>query len=306
MQLRILIFFVYFFGYCYFPSIAQLRFERIGNQQGLSQSTVLKMFQDKKGFIWFATRDGLNKYDGYSFTIYRHVFNDSNSISSSNISAITEDIDDNLWIGTVDGGVNKLDKKSGKFIHFLQADDKSDIGKISVSSIIATKDNKIWVSTYRYGLLGFDNKRKTVKWRKVESGPITTNDVSQIIQDRKGNILMGGHFGEITQFSPNNTIKSFRLENNLNPKKNQISGFFEDPKGNILVGTRGNGIYKIDLITRKISEVFYNSKQIDRDNLIMSLAYDQEGTLWIGTDSGVILIKKGDLSRLFYCPISPA
>lgn len=276
--------------------MAQLRFERIGNQQGLSQNTIHKIFQDKKGFIWFATSDGLNKYDGYNFTIYRHIFDDPNSISSSNISTINEDIHGNLWIGTADGGINKLDRQTGKFFHVLKTDINQDIANISVSDIIVTKDDKVWVSTYRYGLLVFDNKKNTVQWRKNEAEPITTNDISHIIQDRNGNILMGGHYGQIMEFSANNTVKTFTLENNLTPKKNQITCFFEDPKGNILIGTRGNGIYKMDLQTRKISQVFYNPQKIDLDNLIMSMAYDQQGTLWFGTESGVILLKNGNLT----------
>ena len=84
MSLRSIILILCFLCGFYLNITAQFRFERIGNQQGLSQSTVLKIFQDKKGFIWFVTRDGLNKYDGYSFTVYRHIFEDPNSTSTTN------------------------------------------------------------------------------------------------------------------------------------------------------------------------------------------------------------------------------
>ena len=290
---------------CWFNTIAQLRFERIGNQQGLSQSTVLKIFQDKKGFIWFATRDGLNKYDGYNFTVYRHVSNNPNSISSSNITCISEDINENLWIGTADGGINKLGKETGKFTHFKLTDNKSDIAKIDVSSIIVTKDNQILVATYRSGLLKIDGNTDSVSWKIFETNTISTNDVSQIYQDKHENLLLGGPYGNLTQVSKNGKINAFKIVNNLNPKRNQVTCFFEDLEGNILVGTRGNGLYKIDLITRKISQILYRSDLIDRDNLITSLAYDHEGTLWVGTDSGVILIKNKDFAHPIHLEANP-
>ncbi len=296
---------IFLFCYCSFSSIAQLRFERIGNQQGLSQSTVLKIFQDKKGFIWFATRDGLNKYDGYNFTVYRHIFNDPNSLSSSNISCIAEDNDENLWVGTADGGINKLDKNSGKFIRFTKTNDNQDISKVYVSSIIATKDNKVKVATYGYGILDFDNTNNSVKWILNETQPLSTNNISHIYQDRRGNLLLGGYLGIITQISSDNKKQIFKIENALTPKKNQISCFLEDLNGNILVGTRGNGLYKIDLNSRKISQILYNPKISDRDNLIMSLALDQEGTLWIGTDSGVILVKNNNFTKLTHLQSNP-
>ena len=305
MPFRKLIFFGYLFCSCSLGATAQLRFERIGNKQGLSQSTILKIFQDKKGFIWFATRDGLNKYDGYNFTIYRHIFNNSTSISSSNISCITEDNDGNLWVGTADGGVNKMDKNSGNFIHFKQTDDKTDISTLNISSITVSKDNQIWAAAYKYGLINFDNNLKTIKWKVFETKPISTTSISQIYQDAHENLWLGGNFGSFTQISKDGKAHFFKIENNLPSKKNHISCFFEDNNGNILVGTRGNGLYKIDLITQKITQILYNPSQIDRDNLIISLAYDQEGTLWVGTDSGVILIKHEDFKKPIHLQANP-
>ena len=136
-------------------AIGQIKFNHIGTQQGLSQSTAFNIFQDSRGFLWFATSDGLNKYDGYRFTVYRHEFDKPNSISSSNISCITEDFEGNLWIGTINGGVNKLEVKTGKFIRYDSDKYHANIGNRSISGIIATRDHKIWAATYGYGLLTF-------------------------------------------------------------------------------------------------------------------------------------------------------
>ena len=305
MPFRKLIIIGYLICSCSIGAIAQLRFERIGNKQGLSQSTIFEIFQDKKGFIWFATRDGLNKYDGYNFTIYRHIFNNPNSISSSNISCITEDYDGNLWVGTADGGVNKMDKFSGNFIHYKLTDDKMDISKLNISSITVSKDNQIWAAAYKYGLINFNNNLKTIKWKVFETKPTSTNSISQIYQDAHENLWLGGNFGSFMQISKDGKTHFFKIDNNLPSKKNNISCFLKDNNGNILVGTRGNGLYKIDMITKKITQILYNPSQIDRDNLIMSLAYDQEGTLWVGTDSGVILIRHGDFKKPIHLQANP-
>lgn len=287
------------------PLVAQLKFSRISTQRGLSQSTVGKIFQDKRGFIWFATKDGLNKYDGYQFTVYRHISNDPNSISSSTISCITEDQEGNLWVGTFDGGINKLDKTTGNFIHFKQADDKTSIGGLSISSIIATPDNKIWVSTYGYGLLCFDNQQKTIKWRLVESELLTTNDISLVYQDKKNTLWLGGHYGVITHIDKNNHANTVRLQSNLPPRKNQITCFVEDPQGNILVGTRGNGLYRLDPRTNQFTQIMYSPNQINRANLITDLVYDKDGVLWVGTDNGVFLVRNNNFSQLTYIESNP-
>ena len=305
MPLKNLIITFLFLCVCWFNTIAQLRFERIGNQQGLSQSTVLKIFQDKKGFIWFATRDGLNKYDGYNFTVYRHVFNNPNSISSSNITCISEDKNENLWVGTADGGINKMDKETGNFVRFKQTDSKVEIDKVNVSSIIVTKENQIYAATYGVGVLHIDGNTGKVELDSFVSKQNSIYSLSQIYQNKKGDFLIGGQLGVFIHKPKNKEAVLLKINNNLTPKRNQITSILEDPDGNILVGTRGNGLYKIDLVSRNTSQILYNSTQIDRDNLIMSLSYDQEGTLWIGTDSGVILIKKNNFKNPIHLQTNP-
>src|ERR1041385_276236 len=92
-----------------------LQFEHIGTGMGLSQSNVMCIFQDSRGFMWFGTRDGLNKYDGYKFIVYKYDDKDSNSISHNTIQDIAEDRDGNLWIATWGGGLNMFDRNKEKF-----------------------------------------------------------------------------------------------------------------------------------------------------------------------------------------------
>src|SRR3990172_3384294 len=95
------------------------RFERISVEAGLSQSTVNTIIQDKEGFIWFGTEDGLNRYDGYNFLVYKHNPENRTSISNNFIWSLCEDSDGNIWIGTDGGGACKLNTKTEIFTHFV-------------------------------------------------------------------------------------------------------------------------------------------------------------------------------------------
>ena len=97
---------------------ADQKFEHISLEHGLSQSVIQCMCIDSKGFIWFGTQDGLNKYDGYGFTIYKHNPNDTTSISSDLIYTIHEDKEGMLWIGTYNGGLNKYDREKDQFTQY--------------------------------------------------------------------------------------------------------------------------------------------------------------------------------------------
>ena len=125
-----------------------LRFERIGTSKGLSQSSVSSILQDREGFMWFATRDGLNKYDGYKFTIYKTNPRDSLSISNNNVRYITEDKKGNFWIATWGGGINFFNKEKGDFYHYKNSEeDTASLSNNFVHIIYEDIEGKKWVGT---------------------------------------------------------------------------------------------------------------------------------------------------------------
>src|SRR5690349_20853221 len=99
-----------------------LRFDHIGIEQGLSQSSVYIIFQDSHGFLWFGTQDGLNRYDGYTFKTYKPDPDVPSSISDRWITSIVEDRNGYLWIATRQGGLNRYDPGTEKFVHYLHHD----------------------------------------------------------------------------------------------------------------------------------------------------------------------------------------
>ena len=129
-----------------------LRFDRISLEQGLSQSTVFCMLQDSQGFIWFGTEDGLNKFDGYTFTVYKHDPEDPNSLGGSWIQALLEDDSGTLWIGTNDG-LDRYDRKLDQFIHYRNdPQDPSSLSADEITAIHQDRDGVLWIGTGGGGL----------------------------------------------------------------------------------------------------------------------------------------------------------
>ncbi|MEE9574419.1 MAG: two-component regulator propeller domain-containing protein, partial [Candidatus Neomarinimicrobiota bacterium] len=138
----------------------EIKFEHLGAEQGLSKSDVFCILQDQNGFMWFGTGDGLNKYDGYKFTIYRNDPNDSLSLGNNFITALYEDHVGELWIGTLRGGLCKYDPDSDSFIRYVydKENPNSLCGDLILSIFESEEKNQhiLWIGTRRGGLCRYD------------------------------------------------------------------------------------------------------------------------------------------------------
>jgi ligand-binding sensor domain-containing protein len=125
-----------------------LRFEHIGIEDGLSQSTVTSILQDRKGFLWFGTEDGLNRYDGYSFTVFKPDASDPTSLSDRWIQTLYEDRHGNIWVGTRLGGLNRFNPNNGQFTRYQHdPDDPDSLSSNKVNAIFEDAAGIIWVGT---------------------------------------------------------------------------------------------------------------------------------------------------------------
>ena len=136
-----------------------LRFERISLEQGLSQSTVFTILQDSRGFMWFGTEDGLNKYDGYNFTVYKHDPEDPNSLAGNWIQALFEDDSGTLWIGSGEGGLSRYDRTADQFTHYRNDfQDPASLSDDDVTAIYQDREGVLWIGTGGGGLNRFDRR----------------------------------------------------------------------------------------------------------------------------------------------------
>jgi signal transduction histidine kinase/ligand-binding sensor domain-containing protein len=121
----------------------ELLFTHTSIEQGLSQGMITDIIQDRFGFMWFGTKDGLNQYDGYQFLIYRHSPDDRSTLSDSYVTALLEDNKGRIWVGTVSGRIDYFDRNSGTFKHIIKQGTVSGVGP--VMKIEEGKDGKIWI-----------------------------------------------------------------------------------------------------------------------------------------------------------------
>ncbi len=274
-----------------------VRFERITVENGLSQNAVLTILQDQRGFIWLGTEDGLNKYNGYAFEIFKHDPEDPSSISDNLVSKLFEDKFGVLWIGTRTG-LDRYDPSTGSFSHFeTDPSDPKSLSGTWVVSIIEDQEGKLWVGTDDGGLSQFD--RETETFTRFSHDPddsmsLSDDSVRVIYEDRSGYLWVGTRAG-LNLFNP--TEKTFTHSGN-NPSglfglsESNISCILEDTGGILWVATEGSGLY----YKLPSGDRFSQLRNIPQDpeslshNRVRSLFEDQSGQLWVGTQNGLNLL----------------
>ena len=177
----------------FLPPEQQRRFVHISTADGLSHGMVLRIVQDDLGFMWFGTADGLNRYDGHTFKVYKNDPDDPGSISSDSIWALYVDRSGTLWVGTEGGGLNRFDRDADRFIHYLpDPDDPYSLSDDGVTVIYEDRSGVLWIGTATGGLNRFD--RKTERFTHYRHDPddpysISSDGIISILEDREGVLL---------------------------------------------------------------------------------------------------------------------
>jgi len=291
-KLRYLLLFCVQAFYCFsFSQIRDLKFEYLGIETGLSYNNVNYILQDSRGFMWFGTSDGLNKYDGYQFTVYKNKLADQNSLSGNSVKSIIEDSKEVLWIGTWGGGLNKFDREKNRFIHFRHDPlNNNSISSDFVTSLLEDKKGNLWIGTEKGGLDLFDrlNNRFIHYSHGAENKTLGNVFVTAIFEDSENNLWISTIKGGLSLFDrksstftkyQHNESDSGSLENN------DISAIFEDSRKNLWIGTNDGGLDQLDRKTRKFSH-FKNSLlagNVLRQFDILAIKEDYKGVLLIGT-----------------------
>ncbi|MBE9507946.1 MAG: hypothetical protein IMY86_07825, partial [Chloroflexi bacterium] len=172
-----------------------IKFERISLEQGLSQSSVFCILQDNRGFMWFGTEDGLDRYDGHNFAVYKPVPGDPNSLTQNSVRALYEDLSGDLWIGTGTGGLDRLDRDRGQFIHYqYDPQDPHSLSHNSVQVIYQDREGVLWIGTAGGGLNRFDReKERFIRYQAAPYGfySLSNDAVWAIYEDREGVLWIG-------------------------------------------------------------------------------------------------------------------
>ncbi len=283
-----------FFSLFAYPQSTPIKFEHLGTDDGLSQSNVICIMQDSRGFMWFGTRDGLNRYDGYQFTIYKNDPLDKKSLGNSFIMGLLEDAKGFIWVGTWGGGLDRYDRRTNQFIHFRH--DPADPNSLSSNLVIhLMQDSRgvLWVGTEDGGLNILDSASGHFvhyQYNKADEKSLGGNYVKDICEDSEHNIWVATMEGGLNLFDRwTGTFTRFRHDekNARSVGSNNIGAILEDSRHRLWIGTNGGGL---DLMDKK-SRTFVHHKRNDgvkdsiNSNTISYLGEDGEGNLWIGTEN---------------------
>lgn len=272
-----------------FAAMAQgegLFFHSLSTEAGLSQTTVQCMFQDSKGFMWFGTQDGLNRYDGYKIKVFRYDENDPASISSNYINSIVEDKHGLIWIAT-DDGLNYYDYAAGSFTRFLRTGDSLGVKHKKVSALYIDEKDRLWVGTEQ-GVDLFDYNTQTFKNHDFDRH-LFNHRILALTGDGRGNLWIGALGVGVVVFNMEDASYEIfspdHKENKISDKR--VTSILRDSQGNMWIGTK-KGLDIYDPREHKFrqfgNDVFPGSHLSNHQ--IRCLAEDFDDNILIGTNEG--------------------
>ncbi|MCD4692919.1 MAG: hypothetical protein K8R79_08395, partial [Calditrichales bacterium] len=279
-----------------FAQIEEINFEYITVTDGLSQNSVTCIYQDQQGYMWFGTRDGLNRYDGYKLELYYYDALDSTSLSNSSIASIYQDKYGVLWIGT-NGGLNRYNPIKNNFTRYSCP---------PVNSIIESNGplKKYLIIGTGRGLYIFDREKNILFNIELDQKCIEKpgyNLINTVFEDNNKSLWIGTMVGGLLKlsFNSNNEIEIQRYEHDPKNSKslshNHISSIIESQQGQdtfLLIGTHSGGISRLNLNNKKrgIEFIHYKYNQANSNsifsNYIHTIYEDKKGNIWCGIRNG--------------------
>ena len=271
-----------------------LRFEHLGLADGLSQSVIHAVLQDHFGFLWVGTEDGLNRYDGYTFKIYRPDPEKPESINDRWITSLAEDRQGYLWIGTRLGGLNRYNPETDSFTHYLNdLEDPNSLSSDHINTLLVDSRGNLWVGTEN-GLNRFDSR--TSQFQHFRNNPneansISSNNITALFEDANGSLWVGTEGGGLNIYDSETT--SFQVykqitRDNSSLSDNHITAITQDDHGYLWVAT-SHGLNRLDIDEGVFTRYMHggtNSATLS-SNIVQALALDHSGYLWVGTDNGL-------------------
>lgn len=265
----------------------KITFSQISVEQGLSNSWIEAICQDSRGFMWFGTRDGLNRYDGQQIKVYRNNAKDTTTISDNFIRFIYEDHAHNLWVGTANG-LNMFDAATEAFTRYKHntAASKS-ISNNTITGVYEDSKGNIWVTTLGGGLNLFNKKEKNFycfRHSAKDSTSISDDIVNCVYEDGQGRLWVGTESGLDLMDTQKSRFTLYSNNSNKAATKNVVRFICPDKAGNLFLGTPNAGVIIFNPAKnafRQLSHVVKNDSSIS-GNFVYSLLADHNGNIWAG------------------------
>ena len=271
------------------PAQSPITFRQLSKKEGLSQSSVLAITQDDSGFLWFGTKNGLNKYDGYQFTNYHHISN-TNSLVANDIRALYFDKKMNtLWVGTT-AGLCRFRLEYGDFVNYEKLTDVHENNSI-IHTFFRDSKNRLWVGT-NHGLYLYKAELDSfIRFAAEKNIPhtLSSNDIKVIHEDKKGTLWFGSVSGLDTLENTNeDKFKFGYIPQTERFPDRHIKALLEDKAGNFWIGTEKKGVFFWNRQTDEIKsyETSINKNTISNNN-VREMIWGKDEHIWIGTFKGL-------------------
>ena len=272
-------------------------FRHLTVDQGLSQGSVVCILEDSQGFMWFGTQDGLNKFDGYNFTVFKNSPADSATLNDNFVVTIAEDSNKTLLVGTLNNPqvLNRFDRDTETFSQIPS--DSVDLRYARVGSVFSTYEDPSgirWSGKIGEGVTRFDRrsgKSTTFKHDPSDPASLVDNRVYSVYGDRSGTIWVGTREG-LDRFDPKTERFVHYRHDEKNPHSlsdNWIWPILEDRRGVLWFGTFRGGLNRFDRVTETFTRFQHNESDPRSlgDDRLYSLYQDRSGIIWVGTINGV-------------------
>jgi len=268
-----------------------IRFDRLSLEQGLSQSAVMDVLQDRRGYMWLATEDGLNRYDGTGFKVYKHDIADASSLPDSFVWDVEEDSAGILWIATRNGlaswnpatdRITRQDSVGGRHIRALRH---------------SKKDNVLWIATRDSGLLRFDvatGQLKPFVHDARDASSLLDDHVYALVIDAQDRLWVGSE-GGLDRLNQNGKGFTHFVPSAGDPTSlgdARIRALAADSTGALWVATSANGLDRLDLATGRFEHFRHDPSQPTSlaNDQVRAVLPDADGRLWVGTSGGLDLL----------------
>ena len=274
-----------------------MRFDRISLDEGLSQSNVFAVMQDSRGLMWFGTENGLNRYNGYDFTIFKRERGNPDALLNDYIFDVAEDTAGRLWIATNGGGLALLDNND--VFTSYRHDPADDRSVSSIRKLLVDIDGSMWLGTRGEGVDRFNPElgmATNYRFGDVVDPSRNVNEVYALYRDGEGFLWVGTNDGLVRLDPASGTFDHYTHseEDATSLSGHRVRAIFEDSQGELWVGTYGAGLNRFDRESSTFEHFRHDAGQptsLSGDR-VSAIYEDRAGRLWIGTDAGLNLYKR--------------
>ena len=287
-----------------------MTFRHLGPDDGLSQNAVLDILQDHQGYVWLATENGVNRYNGYELVRYYRAAT-ANALADDFIYRMAEDANGDIWFATARSGIARWSRSSDTFTAFRHdPDDDNSLASDQTRTLLADRTGRLWVGTIGSGLSVFNPATGDFLNFRADAevdGSLPNDFIYALLEDRAGNIWVGTDAGLARYDNNRKRFYQYTLTyNEEQDSRNRIRSLAEDQSGTLWVGTFGGGLRKLEPSSGRSK--FYNHDSAKPDSLchdhIRSVLEDKDKRLWVGTENGLCLLdRSSDTFQSFHAEV---